>query len=1060
MKICIRLIVALALLVVATICSPSAIAQELASLSGRITDPHGLPVTGVKVQAVNVNTNGAYPTETNDAGLYNIPALPPGTYRVIVDKQGFVQIIKPNVQLHVADIIAINFGLQVGSITQSVTVEAGVPLVNTQSGAVSTVIDRQFVESLPLNGRSFNTLLQLTPGVVIAPLTVNSLSTPGQFSIAGQRSDANNFVVDGVSANFGVGAGTGQAQAGTGSAVAFSAQGGTSSLVSVDALQEFRIETSSFAPELGRAPGGQIILSTRSGTNDFHGGIFDYFRNTVMDANDWFNNAATHPIAKPPEHHNDFGGFIGGPIWKDRTFFFLSYEGARLDLPQTTIIQVPSEFAKTQASTNAPAVLPFLNAFPQSDPGQPVTSGVYTARFTGSFANKATLNSTSVRIDHTFNSRFSIFGRYNDAPSQTLDRIFSLNDLEAIHVNTQTLTLGVNMALSNRISNTLRGNYSTQRAGLKFSLDSFGGAVPLDPSLLLGSLPSTTNSAFFNAFDANSYSLGPGSENRSRQLNFVDGLGIAVGAHQLKFGGDYRAIFLDTIPAQHGVDAIVSSLQGFVSPPTAGQVFLVAGSEQPAHLLTQAFSLYGQDTWKITRKLTLTYGLRWEIFPAPSARGSTILASWTHTSNPAQIGLAPSGTPIWATTYGNFAPRIGIAYSLTDKGDFVVRAGGGIFYDLGVGESAALGGAFPNTAVNFVPGVPLPIADATPFLPAFPSLRPPFPDGVLAFEDNLRLPRSYQWNVALEKSFGDRQVVSATYVGQAGRDLLRQIALFQPNSNFQGGLFLDENDARSNYDALQVQYRRPLSSRVQALLNYTWSHSLDNASNDVILGLPNTTVSGASDYASSDFDVRHSFSGALTYSIPSAARSGPVSFLTRDWSLDTVIVVRSGFPFNANVTSVSVDPGGHVTTRPDRTPGQPLYLQGSQCARVFQGLGTLTQGQSCPGGKGLNPAAFSVPSTVRQGTEGRNDIPGFGLTQVDLSIGRKFSFTERISLQFRADAFNVFNHPNFTNPAGSLDCGPTCLLSLQMLNQGLGGLTPLFQEGGPRSLQLSLKLSF
>src|SRR5262249_33205941 len=214
-------------------------------------------------------------------------------------------------------------------------------------------IDRKFVESLPLNGRSFNTLLQLTPGVVIAPLAGFG-QAPGQFSIAGQRTDGNNFTVDGISANFGVSGGTNDpGQSGTGTAQALSALGGTSSLVSVDALQEFRIETSSFAPEFGRAPGGQVILTTRSGTNAFHGTAFDYFRNTVMDANDWFNNAATPPLSRSPEHHNDFGGVLGGPIWRDKTFFFLSYEGARLTLPETLAIQVPSNQIRTASSTPA-----------------------------------------------------------------------------------------------------------------------------------------------------------------------------------------------------------------------------------------------------------------------------------------------------------------------------------------------------------------------------------------------------------------------------------------------------------------------------------------------------------------------------------------------------------------------------------------------------------------------------------------------------------------------------------------------------------------------------------
>jgi len=298
--------------------------------------------------------------------------------------------------------------------------------------------------------------------------------------------------------------------------------------------------------------------------------------------------------------------------------------------------------------------------------------------------------------------------------------------------------------------------------------------------------------------------------------------------------------------------------------------------------------------------------------------------------------------------------------------------------------------------------------------------------------------------LALEKSFGAKQSFSATYVGQAGRDLLRQGAVFQPNPNFQGDFLVSTNEARSNYNALQLQYRRPLSARLQAILNYTWSHSLDNASNDVIAGLSNTVVSAANDYASSDFDVRHSFSGAITYDVPSAAKSSPLAYVTRNWSVDSVIVARTGFPFNAVNFITSPDPSGYAPARPDLVPGQPFW----------------TSDAAAPGGKILNANAFSTPSTVRQGTEGRNDISGFGLTEVDLSIARRFSIIERFSLQFRADAFNVLNHPNFTNPLGYFQAGSIYLQSNQMLNQGLGGLNALFQQGGPRSLQLSLKLSF
>ncbi|HWR15477.1 MAG TPA: TonB-dependent receptor [Terriglobales bacterium] len=1025
-----------------------------ANINGQVLDSTASVIAGADVLVVNDVTGVQYSTKTNNEGIYVLPNLPPGPYRIQVSKTGFKTIIKPDITLNVQDAVSINFTLPVGAAMETITVQGGAPLVNTQSASVSTVIDRKFVENLPLNGRSFNTLLQLTPGVVIAP---SSAGAPGQFSVAGQRTDANNFTVDGVSANFGVGVGPNLGQSGTGAAQAFSALGGTSSLVSVDALQEFRTETSSFAPEFGRSPGGQVILTTRSGTNTIHGGVFDYLRNTVMDANNWFNNAAIPPTAKAPEHHNDFGGFLGGPIRRNEMFFFLSYEGARLAQPQSMVIQVPSAFARSSAPVE---LRPYIDAYPQPN-GQPISPTAYTAPFTGSYSNSAALDAGSARIDYTLSKRFTVFGRYDQAPSQSISRVSILSNLQAVEVDTKTLTLGFDMLLKPHLANSVRANFSTQAADLSYRLDSFGGAVPIRSNLLLGDLQPEQNLAYFQSFDTGFYQVGSGGRNRTRQLNFNDDLWIFRGAHQLKFGADYRALYLDVNPYQHEPFYMVFSTQDLLSSGSTD--FFFTSTNLPTKFLTHALSLYGQDTWKASQRLTITFGVRWELNPAPSAREKTSLTTWKNVDNPPEITIAPPGTSLWATTYHNFAPRLGLAYALTGKGDYVIRLGGGIFYDLGTGRSGDLGFSFPNAFAVQAQNVLLPVSDLALHLPPV-SLAPPYGSVITAFSPNLELPRSYQWNLALEKSFGGEQVVSATYAGQAGRDLLRQNILPRPNVNFTQPFELTGNDSQSNYHALQLQYRRPLGAGLQMLLNYAWSHSLDDASDDIALALSDAVISGARDYASSSFDVRHSFSGAVSYELPSAAKAGLLALLTKNWSIDTVVVARTGFPFNALLAMPSAF-GGIGYTRPDRVPGEPLYVYGAQCMHTFGpttqgGSGVLMAGQSCPGGKGLNPAAFSIPASPRQGTEGRNDIPGFGLTQVDLSIGRKISITDQVRLHFRADAFNLINHPNFANPFPQIDAGPANLLSTRMLNQGLGGLNPLFQQGGPRSLQLSLKMTF
>jgi len=1014
-------------------------------ISGIVFDPGGKAIPGAEVLIVNDATGISYPGATNGEGIYAIPDLPPGPYRIQVAKYGFKTVIKPDVVLHVEDALAINFTLPIGAASEVITVEGGAPLVNTENAAVGTVIDRKLVESLPLNGRSFNTLLQLTPGVVIAPTNSANANNGGQFSIAGQRTSGNNFLIDGVSANFGVGPQLGQGTAGTGAAQAFSVLGGTSSLVSVESLQEFRVATSSFAPEFGRSPGGQVILTTRSGTSDFHGGVYEYFRNNVLDANDWFANQADLPRAA--ERQNDFGAFLGGPIQPAKTFFFLSYEGARLRQPNTLVSSVPSEYARGAAPG---PIAPFINAYPEPNDTS-VVPGVYTAQFTGNFSEPSTLNAGSIRIDHTFNSRFSLFARFNDAPSAATVRANALSELDTTAVNTRTLTIGAMMAVSPRITNNLRANYSAQDSSFVYSLDSFGGAVPPGAGSLAANLPNPmdTSLTFCSlANDVNCYTTGPGAKNRSTQLNFADDVTLTVRSHELKFGADYRGILLDLHPSTVGLEYDVNSIQDFLATAEAGDIY--GTYVNSSYFLTQSTSLYAQDTWKTSRRFTVTYGVRWELAPAPSARSGTKLTAWQDVDNPQQLALAPFGRPLWNTTYANFAPRLGVAYKLSEDGDLVLRVGGGVFYDLGSDSAAQLGFYFPTSANSLTPNVPLPLTDATPYIPAI-SLTPPYPADAHGFAPDIKLPRSYQWNVAVEKSFQGKEAVSLTYVGQAGRDLLNQEGINQPNPDFAGFFILTRNGAVSNYEALQLQYRRPLSSLLHALLNYSWSHSLDNASNDILPTLVSNGVSAASNYSSSDFDVRQSFSGALIFAIPRAKRGAIAAALTKDWSLDAVVVARTGFPFSLFAAAVPPLITGSPTlyARPDRVAGQPLWVASS-------GAG---------GGRSVNPAAFANPTTGQEGNEGRNDIPGFGLTQVDLSLARKFAVTEYANLQFRMDAFNVLNHPNFANPLGYyFGTIPltTYLESPSMLNRGtgLGGLNPLFQQGGPRSLQLSLKLTF
>ena len=1069
---------------------PTAFAQsESATVFGRVTDPNGAVIMGAEIEVKNVETNVSVIRKTNSDGLYSVPSLHPGHYLISVRQQGFKTVTVTELVLHVQDNIARNFDMQVGSASESVTVSAEAATINTTDASVSTVIDRNFAENLPMNGRSFQTLIELTPGVV---LTASNGLDNGQFSVNGQRASSNYWMVDGVSANIGVSSGATPGN-GTGGALgSFSAQGGTNSLVSVDALQEFRIQTSTYAPEFGRTPGGQISILTRSGTNQFHGTLFDYLRNDVLDANDWFADSAGLP--KPQERQNDFGGTFGGPIFKDRTFFFFSYEGLRLRLPQTVLSTVPDLGARQNAS---PALQPFLNAFPLPDPNRPddIVNGI--GEFDASFSNRSSLDAYSLRLDHRLSDKLALFGRYSYSPSKVIQRGFgggALSTVSPARITTQTATVGTTWTTSVSMANELRFNYSSTNASTSVFLDDFGGAVPLN-SLPLPA-PFTSKNGFFG-FSIQSLKQGntailsgKNAHNLQRQVNIVDNLSVQKGSHALKFGVDYRRLSPIYDPRLYGQQAIFSDMS---SAESGSLSFSFIESRQRATLLFHNLGVFAQDTWRAAPRLTITYGLRWDVDFAPSDSSGPAFPAVTgfNLNDFSNLALAPAGTSPFATRYANLAPRIGAAYQLSQDPTWgtVIRGGFGVFYDLATQEVGTniLPFSYPFTAQNFNFG--------GNFDPATPPPPPPLtPAGLsasgtlAAFDPNLKLPYTLQWNAAVEQSLGKEQVISASYIGSAGRRLIQSVQVAQPNANIGNFAQLLVNTATSDYQALQVQFQRRLVRGLQAIASYTWAHSIDTASAGSIGNAANFSVptfNANVNRGPSDFDIRNGLSVALTYQIPSHKTNAFVKSVLGDWSVENVVQARSAAPVDVSDFNFSQFGNIQADVRPDLVSGQPLYLVGSNCASVFQGLGELAPGASCPGGKGLNPAAFTNPPTTpagcdpsvdfpcnpaRQGNLGRNALRGFGAVQWDFAVHRDFPIRESVKLQFRAEMFNVLNHPNFGPPSGlffgaSVPSGFG--LSSQMLgrslnggNSGSGALSSLYQIGGPRSLQFALKLFF
>ena len=1032
--------------------TPSLCAQSTsASLSGRVTDPTNARIVDAKVTAINIATNASYGSITDSSGEYALPSLPPGQYRVEVEKKGFKKLLKPDVVMHVQDAIAIDFEMQVGPTSDSITVQGGAPLLNISDGTVSTVIDRHFAENVPLNGRSFQTLVMLTPGVVV---TQTAFDDQGQFSVNGQRADANYLTLDGVSANFGVTGYGPLVQTAGGALAALSVSGGTNSLVSVDAMQEFRVQTSSFAPEFGRTPGGQLAVVTRSGTNAFHGTLFEYFRNSALDANDWFANHLG--LAKPAERQNDFGGVFGGPIMKDKTFFFVSYEGLRLRLPSTQETVVPSTPSRQQAQTAGLSILPYLNAYPIAN-GAELGAGL--AQFDATYSNPSSLDAFSIRVDQVINPKVTLFGRYNYSPSDLQQRgpfaapNTALSSKESVSSSIQTFTVGSTQLIRPDMSNEFRANYSNQRVGTKYSLDDFGGAAPVPDSLLFPIGYSPTNALFeFLILGAGEYAQGKYGVDEQRQVNLIDNLSIAKGSHQLKVGVDYRWLSPFSSPVNY---AQFAEFRGMSTTPggALSDIALAASIHnlQANTLLAQNFSLYGQDAWKITPRLTLTYGLRWDVNPALKGKNLenqpfTVIGL----NDPATMTLAPRGTSLYPTNHGNFAPRIGIAYQFGGNQNWssVIRGGFGIFYDLGYGSLGGVSSYFPYQATESLSLVPFPLSAANAAPPPL-TTNPPV-SSILVAEPNLATPRTYQWNIALEQLIGAEQSFSLTYVGAVGRDLLRVTNLYNPNPNFQQ-VSITSNSSTSDYGALQIKFERRLSRGLQALASYTWSHSIDTASTDAFATYLNTPISIANpsiDRANSDFDIRHSVTAGVTYAVPLPEWNSFARATLGGWSVDTFLLARTAPP--VDLTSGLVIAGGTVLNpRPNVVPGVPFELYGAKY----------------PGGKIFNRSAFTTPPKGTQGDFPRNYLRGFGASQVDFALQRQFKLSEKLNLRFRGEFFNLFNHPNFGSPNNSLS-SPLFGYSTQTLANSLGtggangGLNPLYQIGGPRSIQLALKLQF
>jgi hypothetical protein len=1033
-----------------------------ATVTGLVRDSSSALVRGADVQLINDATGVKYSGKTNDDGIYMVPNLPPGPYRLQVSKVGFKTLVKPDIVLNIQDALSINFALPVGASFETVTVSAGAEMINTTDASVSTVIDHTYVEDMPLNGRSFQDLILLTPGVVTqSPQSSGSLGLTGEFSVNGQRTESNYYTVDGVSANVGSAPGLGIGYSGpSGSLPAATALGTTQALVSVDDLQEFRVSSSTYSAEYGRNPGGQFAFETKSGTNQWHGTAYDYLRNGYFDAQDWFNDYLGTP--EPALRQNDFGGTFGGPVevpglyhGKDKTFFFVSYEGLRLTAPQAASnnIFVPDLCMRAMGvcpsgrNPAASAALPAINAFPLPSPNglEDATNGF--GQFLGSWSNPGSIDSTSVRFDHVVNDKLRLFFRFSDTTSSSAARQTpfvsgtpSNNDISAYTL--RTYTAGANSVFSNRLSNEFRLNYTSNYTTSNNVLDAFGGSVPVNLAQLTSSGPGSSASFSLQYGAYNSGLSEVFSSGAQKQWNLVDTVNLSSGRHEFKLGVDYRRLAPSAVQATPLLTFI------YLGEPSVetNSALIIAEAFGPAYPLFRNFSAFAQDQWKVSSHLSLSMGLRWDVNPPPSVTQGVKPYAFQG-SGPSTWTLAPPGTPLWQTTYGNFAPRLGVAYILHDAPGWetVLRGGFGVFSDTGqqAGSQAFAGQGFDGFGIGLGP-FPTGGAGIVPIIQNPPA--PPYVNAVV-YAPHLQLPYTLQWNASVEQAFGKSQVFTVTYVGSHAARLLQE-NVFLDNST--GQVFeLIENGLTSDYNALQAKFQRRLSRGLTALTSYTWSHCIDYGSQDLLLGYQRGNC---------DFDVRHNFSAAFSYSLPNPWNNGLANAVLGHWGLDDRLTARTAFPVTLNGNELLLPNGKYYYAGLNLVPGQPVYLYGDNCAATLQGLGDLPPGKGCPGGRAINPNAFAA-ATSNLGDAPRNFARGFNAVQMDLAVRRDFPIHERLKLQFRAEAFNLFNHPNFgaINPFFGL---PTFGQAAGTLASSLGIVNPLYQQGGPRSMQFALKLLF
>lgn len=977
-------------------------AQEAAALAGVVVDARESPIAAAQVSLTEHARGTVRQAVTTASGRFAFDGLAAGDYSIEISKSGFKTLRIAKLRLLGRDRRTFVLDLQpAASNAEAVTGNsAGISFDPT----AGTAFDRGFVEFLPLASRTWESLLLLAPGVT-------PIGRDAEPSANGLRPGAGYLTVDGVTGPLG-------------SLNEFRG-------VPFDAVDSADIQTSAIAPEFGRSAGAQIALTTRSGTNRFHGSLFEYHRPDAFAAGDWFANAAG--LARGEQRENLFGGTLGGPLPAGRTYFFGAYEGRRSRLPQTSFAAVPDPAARESA---APELKPYLAAFALPN-GPPFAPGA--ARFSSVSVNRYQTDSATLRVDHGAGGPLSFFARYQYSPRteqrREPDAPGTATDREA---RGQSLTAALIWLPGPKTTHDLRMNFSTWRLESDTTTEA--------PATVTAGLLGRPGGLALSVLGAGGYTFNFSDRILRRQLHISDTLSHVGGSHYFRFGVDYRRL-----AATHRYQPYralftfngFSSASGGLLSGTAAAASIVS-SEPAVYPLYLGFSLFLQDTWRATSRTTLTWGFRWDINPAPDVRaGPPPIAFKGFADFPDLTRI----DPLYSTRWRDFGPRFGLAYQLdtTPGREMMFRFGAGVLYDIGYGFSVRSFEAAPfvNQKTYAAPAFPLPAERLEPI--SLPATRPY--GLVSAAEPDLHAPRAYLWNASLERMLGGAQSLVMTYAAAKVRDLVWAETRRSYSEDKDTGskdydlIHVVSNKPTLNYQSLQVQFRRRLSQSLATQLSYTFGHAIDTGA--FRLPPPGLALISDDTRRDSDFDLRHqfSFSGSLAFPSPHA---GILKHVFGNWWTDWLVTARSSLPLEVNTLA---------TEAVAKAPVRRLYALARP--NVVKGEAFWLDEAAAPGGRRLNPKAFVSAGGYQHGNLPRNALRGFNLFQADVAVRRRFPVAERARLDLFAQAWNVFNHANFMNPAAL----GTAFLTSPMFGLGTPWNAPAMGPA-PRSLQFALRLEF